>query len=85
MHDIGIELVANAPYGLAGPKGIDAKIVQILHDAFKKWMEEPSHLATSARLDQEPLYLNGRDYRAFAMQQIAEQGRAIERIRLRQD
>ena len=84
LKEIGIDLIANSPYGIAGPKGMDPKIVRILHDAFKRGLEEPSHLAAMARLDQEPFYLNSRDYRAFAMQQIVEQKRLIELLGLQQ-
>jgi tripartite-type tricarboxylate transporter receptor subunit TctC len=45
LKEIGIDMVVNSPYGLAGPKGMDPKIVKILHDAFKKGMEEPSYTA----------------------------------------
>ena len=58
-------MVSNSPFGLAGPKGMDPKVVQILQDAFKKGMEEPSDVETIAKIDQEPFYLNTVDYRAF--------------------
>ena len=51
-------MVSNSPFGLAGPKGMDPKVVQILHDAFKKRMEGPSCVETIAKTDQEPFYLN---------------------------
>ena len=54
LNEIGIDLVANAPYGLAGPKGMDPKIVAILHDAFKKGMAEPSYVSALRQLDQVP-------------------------------
>ena len=37
--------MANSPYGFAGLRGMDAKIVQVLHDAFKKALDEPVHKA----------------------------------------
>lgn len=77
LKEIGIDMVSNSPYGIAGPKGMDPKIANVLHDAFKKGMEEPSHLAVLASLDQEPAYLNSNDYHAFALREIAEQKRLI--------
>ena len=41
LKESGVAMVSNSPFGLAGPKGMDPKVVQILHDAFKKGMEEP--------------------------------------------
>jgi tripartite-type tricarboxylate transporter receptor subunit TctC len=72
LRDIGIDLVANSPFGLAGPKGMDAKVVKVLHDAFKKGLEEPSYVETMAKLDQEQFYLSSDDYQKFALQQIEE-------------
>jgi tripartite-type tricarboxylate transporter receptor subunit TctC len=84
LRDIGINIVATSPYGIAGPKGMDPKIVKILHDAFKKGLQEQPHLATLARLDQEPYYLDSKDYHDFAMHEIAEQKRLLEELGLRQ-
>lgn len=64
LQEAGIDIVANSPYGLAGPKGMDPATVRILHDAFKQGLEETSHLAVLSSLDQEPAYLNSEDYRA---------------------
>ena len=76
-------MVSNSPFGLAGPKGMDPKVVQILHDAFKKGMEEPSDVETIAKIDQEPFYLNTVDYRAFVMRTVAEQTQLMEELRFK--
>src|SRR5258705_1908644 len=34
--DLGYDLVSDSPYGIVSPPVIDPKVVQILHDAFKK-------------------------------------------------
>ena len=38
--ELGYGVVSTSPYGLAGPKGMDPAVVQKLHDAFKKAMEQ---------------------------------------------
>jgi tripartite-type tricarboxylate transporter receptor subunit TctC len=73
-------MMSNSPFGLAGPKGMDPEVVQILHDAFKKGMEEPSYLATMTKIDQEPFYLNTADYRAFVTRTVAEQKQLMEEL-----
>jgi tripartite-type tricarboxylate transporter receptor subunit TctC len=83
LKEIGIDLVSNSPYGLGGPKGMDASRVKVLHDAFKQGLDDPSNLAALAKLDQERFYLSTEEYRAFAMQQIAEQKRMIEELGLK--
>ena len=44
LKELGINLVANSPYGIAGPKGMDPKVVKVLHDAFAKGVKEPVYL-----------------------------------------
>jgi tripartite-type tricarboxylate transporter receptor subunit TctC len=85
LRDIGIDMVSNSPFGIAGPKGMDAKIVKVLHDAFKKGLEEPSYAAAMAQLDQELFYLGSEDYRKFALQQIDDARRFISELGLKQD
>jgi tripartite-type tricarboxylate transporter receptor subunit TctC len=80
LTETGIALVSNSPFGLAGPKGMDTGVVKVLHDAFKKGMEEPSYLATIAKIDQEPFYLNTRDYRAFVVRTMTEQKQLMEEL-----
>jgi tripartite-type tricarboxylate transporter receptor subunit TctC len=84
LRDIGIDIVSNSPYGIGGPKGMDPEIVKVLHDAFKKGLDEPSNLATMARFDQERFYLSSEEYHAYAMQQIAHEKRMIEELKLKE-
>ena len=76
-------MVVNAPFGLAGPKGMNPNIVKRLHDAFKKGMEDPSYIAALAQFDQEPMYLNSEDYRGAVLKQIAQETLIIEELGLR--
>lgn len=78
----GHRIISASPYGLAGPKGMDPKIVQILHDAFQKAMDDPAHLKTLQDLSQPPMYMNTADYAKFAMQLIEEQQALIRDLGL---
>ena len=80
LKESGIAMVSNSPFGLAGPKGMDPKVVNILHDAFKKGMEEKSYVETIAKIDQEPFYLNTEDYRAFVLRTVPEQKQLMEEL-----
>jgi tripartite-type tricarboxylate transporter receptor subunit TctC len=82
LREVGIDMVSNSPFGIAGPKGMDPAVVKVLHDAFKKGMEEPSHLEALAKLDQELVYLSSADYRAYAVRELAEQKKMIEALGL---
>ena len=84
LKEVGIDMVSNSPFGIGGPKGMDPAVVKVLHDAFKKGMEEQSYKDTMLKLDMEPDYLNTADYRAYAMKQIDEQKTLVEELGLRQ-
>jgi hypothetical protein len=85
LRDLGIDFVANSAYGLAGPKGMDARVVTSLHDAFKRGMEERSFKTTLDLLDQEFLYMGGADYAKLAVEQIAEQQLLVDELGLKQE
>jgi tripartite-type tricarboxylate transporter receptor subunit TctC len=82
LREVGIDMVSNSPFGIAGPKGMDPAVVKVLHDAFRKGMEDPSHLEAMAKLDQELAYLSSADYRAYAVRELAEQKKMIEALGL---
>ncbi|RYE49934.1 MAG: tripartite tricarboxylate transporter substrate binding protein, partial [Hyphomicrobiales bacterium] len=52
LKELGYPLVYDSPYGIAGPKGMDPKVVAKLDDAFRKAVEDPAVQATMVRLDQ---------------------------------
>jgi len=84
LKEVGIDMVSNSPFGIGGPKGMDPAVVKILHDAFKKGMEEQSYKDAMVKLDQEAYYLDTAAYRDFAMKQISEQKQLVEELGLRQ-
>jgi tripartite-type tricarboxylate transporter receptor subunit TctC len=85
LRETGIDLVSNSPFGIAGPKGMDPKIVKVLHDAFKKGAEEPSYVASMDKLDQEAAYMSSETYRRYASETLIEQKKLIEDLGLKQD
>ena len=80
--ELGIDLVYPSPFGLAGPKGMDPKVVAILHDAFKKAIEDPEHQKILDKLDQVLWYRNTSDYQRIAMESIAHEKRTVDRLGL---
>ena len=84
LKESGIDMVSNSPFGIGGPTGMDPAVVKVLHDAFKKGMEEQSYKDAMLKLDMEPYYLGTADYHAYAMQQIIEQKHLVEELGLRQ-
>jgi tripartite-type tricarboxylate transporter receptor subunit TctC len=82
MKELGYPFVFDSPFGIAGPKGMDAKIVATLHDAFKKAIEDPAVVATLAKYDMVPRYVDTPGYRKLVDEIIASEKAALERIGL---
>jgi tripartite-type tricarboxylate transporter receptor subunit TctC len=62
LQELGFPFVFDSPFGIAGPKGMDPKVVAKLHDAFKKAIDDPGVQATLAKYDMEVNYKNTADY-----------------------
>lgn len=80
--ELGYNVVSSSPYGLVGPKGMDPAIVKTLHDAFKKAMDDPKHLAVLEQLNQAVWYRDGAAYKQWAMDTYAKDKGLIERLGL---
>ncbi len=63
LRELGIPFDIEGPIGIAGPKGMDPKIVAILHDAFKKTLDDPKVQEVLAKLELVPAYKSGVDYK----------------------
>jgi tripartite-type tricarboxylate transporter receptor subunit TctC len=85
LKELGYGIVSNSPFGIAGPKGMDPKVVKILHDAFKKGMEDPAFQKVLAQFDMEPFYKNSEDYGKFVQQQCAEEKVILEKMGLKKN
>ena len=82
LKELGYNVVSNSPWGLAGPKGMDPKVVKVLHDAFKKGMDDPLFMNTLDKFAMEPLYKNTEDYMKLVRQLAQEEKDNIERLGL---
>lgn len=82
LKELGYGIVANSPYGLAGPKGLPPEIVTRLHDAFKAAMEDPKHVEELAKFDQELAYLDPKAYGDAMRATYEAEHRNVERLGL---
>ncbi|MFZ5732658.1 MAG: tripartite tricarboxylate transporter substrate binding protein [Pseudomonadota bacterium] len=82
LKELGYPMVYDSPFGIAGPKGMDPKIVAKLHDAFKKAIEDPAVIATLAKYDMVPNYKNTEDYKKFVGEVTASERKVVETIGL---
>ena len=82
LKELGHGIVATSPYGLAGPRGMPAPVVQVLHDAFRTAMHDPAHVAELNRYDQDLAYLGPEDYARAMREAYAAEKRTVERLGL---
>ena len=64
LKELGYPYVFDSPWGIAGPKGMDPKVVAKLHDAFKKAIEEEGVIETLKSFEMVPNYKSSADYTA---------------------
>jgi tripartite-type tricarboxylate transporter receptor subunit TctC len=81
LKELGFGIVSNSPYGIAGPKGMDPKVVKVLHDAFRKGMDDPIHTAMLEKYDHELWYLNSEDYAKYARDTFAAEKATMDRMK----
>lgn len=81
LKELGVDAVIDSPYGLAGPKGMDAARVKVIHDAFKKALESSASLKVLDMLNQQPDYKGPVDYRQYALRNLAREKARVARLR----
>jgi tripartite-type tricarboxylate transporter receptor subunit TctC len=82
VKELGVDTVSNSPYGLVGPKGMPREVVKVLHDAFKKSLDDPEYLKVLAQLDQPAWYMPSEDYAQWAVGMLKAERATIERVGL---
>jgi tripartite-type tricarboxylate transporter receptor subunit TctC len=82
LTEAGIPIVQASPYGLGGPKGMDAALVRRIHDAFKQAMEMPSHVEVLARYDQTLLHMSPEQYTRFAEETFRREKALVDKLGL---
>ena len=82
LRDLGYDMVVTSPYGIVGPKGMPAEIVDVLHRAFRKAYEDEASQAIVRRWEMPKEYLGPADYLAFAKERVEYEKRMVERLKL---
>jgi tripartite-type tricarboxylate transporter receptor subunit TctC len=80
LLELGYPYVIDSPWGLAGPKGMNPKVVAKLHDAFKKALEEEAVIETLNRFEMVPNYKSTADYAAAVQEQVKMEEALLKRI-----
>ena len=82
LRDLGYDMVVTSPYGIAGPKGLPPEIVDTLHRAFRKALEDEASQAIIDRWEMPREYLGPAEYLAFAKERVEYEKRMVARLKL---
>lgn len=82
LDEPGYQTVSDSPFGVCGPKGMDAGLVRTLHDAFRKTLDDPAVQATFDKYDQTVICMNTETYTQFARNGFVAEKATIERLGL---
>ena len=83
FRELGLDVLGESTYGIAGPRGMDPAVVRTIHDAFAKAVHDPEHLAVLARFDMPVRYMDTADFTRFIAWQYEEEGRIVREMNLR--
>ena len=82
LDELGYKTVSDSPFGVCGPRGMDPAVAKVLHDAFRKTLDDPNVLASFERYDQTIIYMNTADYTRFAQETFEAERATIDRLGL---
>ena len=82
LLELGYGIVAMSPYGVGGPRGLPADVLDKLHRAFHAAMQDPAHLAEIGKYDQELAYLGPRDYEQALREAFLREKEIVARLGL---
>lgn len=71
LKEHGVDVKIASLRGIAVPRGTPAERVSVLHDAFKKAMEDPEYNEKMAKVGLQTHYMSGEDMKALIQEQIA--------------
>jgi tripartite-type tricarboxylate transporter receptor subunit TctC len=81
MKELGWPVVTKSVVGIAGPKGMDAKTVKVLQDAFRNAVKDPAFLKMLEASGQSPSFMDSDAYTRFVKEQFVEEKRAIDELK----
>jgi tripartite-type tricarboxylate transporter receptor subunit TctC len=82
VKESGWDTISESPFGIGGPKGMDPAVVKVLHDAFRKTLEDPKVLETLDKFYQPVIYMSSDEYSRYGAQTFEAERATIERMGL---
>jgi tripartite-type tricarboxylate transporter receptor subunit TctC len=84
LLELGYDITAPSLISIVGPKGLSPQVVETLHSAFKKAMEDPDFVRVSRQVDQPPLYRGPEELGKHIVKMNEEVGELIQKLGLQE-
>lgn len=81
VKESGWDTISESPFGIGGPKNMDPAVVKLLHDAFKKTLDDAKVQEALDRFYLPSIYMNTEDYTAYAERTFAAEKATIDRLK----
>ena len=81
VKESGWDTVSESPFGIGGPKNMDPALVKVLHDTFKKTLDDQRVIDTLDRFYQPVIYMGSAEYTAYAARTFAAEKATIDRLK----
>ena len=85
LLDLGYSITAPSLGSVVGPKGLSPRVVEVLHRAFKKAMEDPDFIRISRQMDMPLVYRGPEELGKHLVEINEEVGALIRSLGLRQE
>lgn len=82
LKQLGYPYVFDSPWGIAGPKGMDPKIVKILQDAFRKAMDDKVFKDALDKYDMIANWMDSATYTKFVADYMASERESLTKLGL---
>jgi tripartite-type tricarboxylate transporter receptor subunit TctC len=78
VNELGYGVIQEAPIAVFGPKGLPADVVKILHDAFKKAMDDPAFVGAMDKFQMPILYMSPTELEKYWAQAYVDAGAQVK-------
>lgn len=82
IKELGVDVGLDAYYAFVAPKDIPEDVLDILHDAFKKALEDPDFIEQFEKMDFTPAYANPEDTQEVITDYFNSTGETLKEIGL---
>jgi tripartite-type tricarboxylate transporter receptor subunit TctC len=82
VKESGWDTINESPFGIGGPKGMDAGVVKVLEAALRKVNEDPTVLQVYDRFFQPVIWMDSAEYTRYAKRTYEAERKTIERLGL---